>query len=64
MLHFDYTWDLGRGYIIPDQELNTKALGWEQGQFWQVEEQNGRLMLKQVDPLVQFTLIGKEQRDE
>ncbi len=60
MLHFDYHWDLGPGYIIPDAELNTERLGWKPGQYWQVEERHGKLMLKLVDPLVQFTLEGKE----
>lgn len=64
MLYVDYHWDLGPGYIIPDKELNTERLGWAHGQYWQMEERNGKLMLKKVDPLVQFTLEGGENINE
>lgn len=56
MLHLDYNWDLGPGYIIPDPELDTKKLGWKPGQFWQVIEADGKLRLYLVDPVVQFVL--------
>ena len=61
MLHLDYNWDLGPGYIVPDKELNTKKLGWKSGQYWQVVEVEGRLRLHQVDPVVQFLLEGTEK---
>ena len=60
MLHVDYNWDLGPGYIVPDAELDTKKLGWKPGQFWQMIEVNGKIRLHQVDPMVQFVLEGKE----
>ena len=56
MLHLDYNWDLGPGYIIPDDELDTKKLGWKPGQYWQVVEANGKMQLQLVDPIVQFVL--------
>jgi hypothetical protein len=58
MLHVDYNWDLGPGYIVPDKELDTKKLGWKPGQFWQVVEADGQMRLHQVDPMVQFVLEG------
>jgi len=58
MKHIDYVWDLGEGYIIPDEELNLEKLGWKPGQFWQVVVNNGKMSLVLVDPLVQFTLEG------
>jgi hypothetical protein len=57
MKHFGYDWDLGPGYIIPDEELNTDKLGWKPGQFWQVQQaEDGKLSLHLVDPIVQFVL--------
>ena len=58
MLHVDYNWDLGPGYIVPDKELDTEKLGWKPGQFWQVVEADGQMRLHQVDPMVQFVLEG------
>ena len=63
MLHFDYVWDLGPGYIVPDAELNLEKLGWKPGQFWQVVDRNGKMSLKLVDPIVQFTLEGGQQNE-
>lgn len=57
MLYVDYNWDLTSKTMIPDPELNTEALEWKTGDFWQVAELgNGRKMLVKVDPLVQFVL--------
>lgn len=62
MLYVDYNWDLTPNSIIPDKELNTDQLGWKPGDYWQVvETANGKKMLKKVDPLVQFTLGGKNE---
>ena len=61
MLHLDYTWDLGPGYIVPDKELDTKKLGWKPGQYWQMVEADGQLRLHQVDPMVQFVLEGSKK---
>ena len=62
MKYFDYVWDLGQGYIIPDDELNLESLGWKPGQFWQVVvNSNGKMCLRAVDPLVQFTLEGGQK---
>lgn len=58
MKHFEYVWDMGPGYIIPDEELNTEQLGWKPGQFWQLHEIDGKLVFTLVDPIVQFTLEG------
>jgi hypothetical protein len=45
---------------VPDKELNTEKLGWSPGQFWQMIEVDGKLRLRQVDPLVQFVLEGSK----
>ena len=62
MLYFDYNWNLGPGYIVPDDELNTDRLGWRAGDLWEMIEVNGKLRLHKVDPLVKFIVNGV--RDE
>jgi hypothetical protein len=62
MLYFDYNWNLGPGYIVPDDELNTDQLGWQAGDLWEMIEVNGKLRLHKVDPLVKFIVNGV--RDE
>ena len=49
MLHFDYNWDLGPGYIIPDTELNTDQLEWKAGDRWVMIEVQGKLRLHKVE---------------
>jgi hypothetical protein len=60
MLYVDYNWDLTPNTIIPDSELNTDQLNWKPGDLFQVQEHNGKKFLRRVDPLVQFTLNGKD----
>jgi hypothetical protein len=60
MLYFDYNWDLTPTTITPDPDLNTDQLNWKVGDFFQIQETNGKKYLRRVDPLVQFTLEGKE----
>jgi len=61
MKHYDYIWDLGPDYIIPDEEINLERLGWKPGQYWQVVVDSGKMSLRLVDPLVQFTLEGGQK---
>ena len=60
MLYVDYNWDLTPTTIMPDPELDTDKLDWKMGDFFQVQEHNGKKYLRRVDPLVQFTLKGQE----
>jgi hypothetical protein len=60
MLYLDYNWDLSPNSILLDSELDTDKLNWKPGDYFQVQEVNGRKMFKRVDPLVQFVLEGKE----
>ena len=62
MLYFDYNWNLGPGYIVPDDELNTDQLEWRAGDLWEMIEVNGKLRLHKIDPLVKFIVNGV--RDE
>lgn len=63
MLYFDYTWDLSPNTIRPDPELNTDQLNWKTGDYFQVQEYNGKKFLRRVDPMVQFVL-NKENEHE
>lgn len=49
MLYFDYHWDLGPGYIIPDAELDTDKLEWKEGDQWVMVEVRGKLRLHKVE---------------
>jgi len=62
MKHYDYDWDLDSNGIKLDPELNIDRLGWKHGDYFRVENRNGRAMLVKVDPLVKFLKDGK--RDE
>ena len=54
MLYFDYTFDLDPNYITLDEEINIDRLGWKAGDYFQVKNENGKVMLVKVDPLVAF----------
>jgi hypothetical protein len=60
MLYVDYHWDLSSTTIIPDPEIDTDQLQWQAGDYWQIVEYNGRLILQKVDPIVQFVLEGNQ----
>jgi len=59
MLYVDYTWDLDQNYIMPDKDLNILELGWKTGDYFRVEERNGRAVLIRVDPLIKFIKDGE-----
>jgi hypothetical protein len=64
MKHYEYDWDLYPDCIVLDKELNTERLGWKPGQFWKMENQDGNLVLQQVDPILQFIIEGKDNPNE
>jgi hypothetical protein len=60
MRHYDYEWDLYPNYLKLDDELNTNALGWQDGDIFKfVTTEQGVKMLKKVDRLVGFLEEGK-----
>ena len=59
MLYVDYTWDLDQNYIMPDRDLNISELGWKVGDYFRIEERNGRAVLIRVDPLIKFIKDGE-----
>lgn len=58
MLYFDYTWDLNPNSIILDSDLDLKKLQWKPGDYWQLQEHDGKIVFKKVDPLLQFLIKG------
>jgi hypothetical protein len=58
MQYIGYNWDLSSDMMIPDEEINTKVLGWKAGDYWQVQEHNGKKIFVKVDPIVKFMLEG------
>jgi hypothetical protein len=54
MLYIDYHWDLTPNTMIPDPELNTDKLDWNAGDYWIVQDYNGKKILRKVDKLERF----------
>ncbi len=59
MKYVDYDWDVKEDRIILDDGLDIDRLGWKAGDCFVVQNVNGRVMLKKIDPLVQFLKYGK-----
>jgi hypothetical protein len=59
MKYYDYEWDLEPHRILLDAELNIDALGWKGGDYFQVKNVEGRVLLVKVDPLVKFLIDGE-----
>jgi hypothetical protein len=59
MKYYDYEWDLEPHRILLDAELNIDALGWKGGDYFQVKNVDGRVMLVKIDPLVKFLKDGE-----
>ena len=64
MLYVDYDWDVSPNRIILDESINLDKLGWKNGDYFQVQNINGRATLVKVDPLVKFIKDGKNIRSE
>jgi hypothetical protein len=62
--YIDYDWEVSSERIILDNELDIDRLGWRAGDFFVVQNVNGRVVLKKVDPLVKFIKEGKNIRSE
>ena len=60
MLYVDYSWDLEPNRIVLDQELDIDKLGWNNGDYFQVTNVNGRAMLVKIDPLIKFLKDGEK----
>ena len=58
MKYYDYEWDVEPNRILLDEELNLDKLGWKGGDYFQVKNINGRVVLVKVDPLEQFLRDG------
>ena len=54
MLYIDYHWDLTPTTMKPDPELDTDKLNWTTGDYWIVEDYNGKKILRKVDKIEKF----------
>lgn len=54
MLYLDYNWDLYNDRIVLDSEINTKKLGWEDGDYFKIVTKNGTTQIVKVDPIEIF----------
>ena len=59
MKYYDYKWDLEPNRILLDEELDVDRLGWRGGDYFKLENINGRTMLRRIDPLEKFLLDGE-----
>jgi hypothetical protein len=58
--YYDYDWDIDPERIVLDRELNIDKLGWKAGDFFVVQNINGRAMLRKLDPLEKFIKEGEQ----
>ena len=64
MRHYDYDWDLEPWGIIFDPDLNIDKLGWVHGDYFKINNVDGRAMLVKVDKLEKFILDGATSSTE
>jgi hypothetical protein len=64
MLYLDYTWDLGPNHILLDNELDTKKLGWRDGDCFRFFIIDGCSKFEKLDPVVVFTMGHKVHNEE
>jgi hypothetical protein len=60
MLHFDFTWDLYPNGLTFDNELNVDKLGWKEGDYFKLieDEATGAKKLVKLDELQLFIMKG------
>jgi len=54
MLYVDYNWDLRQDKILIDPEIDIDRLGWKNGDCFEVKNNNGKVVLEKVEPIVKF----------
>jgi hypothetical protein len=60
-MHFiGYDFSLTREGIKLDEELNLDRLGWKGGDIFRLENINGRVMLRKIDPVEKFLIDGEQ----
>ena len=60
MKYVDYDWDVDSKRIVLDRELNIDKLGWKAGDYFVIQNVNGRAMLRKLDPLEKFIKEGEK----
>jgi hypothetical protein len=54
MKYVDYDWDIKKDRIVLDELINVDKLGWKHGDYFRLENVDGKVQLVKVDPLLKF----------
>ena len=61
MNYIGYDFYLTETGIGLDDELDLDRLGWKGGDYFRLENTNGRTLLRRVDPLEKFLIDGESK---
>ena len=61
MNYIGYDFYLTETGIGLDEELDLDKLGWAGGDYFKLENINGRAMLRRIDPLEKFLIDGESK---
>lgn len=61
MNYIGYDFYLTEQGIGLDEELDLDKLGWRGGDYFKLENVNGRVMLRRIDPIEKFLLDGESK---
>jgi len=61
MNYIGYDFSLTERGIGLDDELDIDKLGWHAGDYFRLENVNGRVMLRKIDPLEKFLIDGESK---
>ena len=61
MNYIGYDFYLTEQGIGLDEELNLDKLGWQGGDYFKLENVEGRAMIRRIDPLEKFLIDGESK---
>lgn len=61
MNYIGYDFSLTETGIGLDEELNLDKLGWHGGDYFRLENVNGRAVLRRIDPIEKFLIDGESK---
>ena len=59
MKYIGYDWDCSPNSILLDEEFDTDELGWQDGDYFQLTNIDGKKILKRIDPLYRNPLYQR-----
>lgn len=54
MQYYDYDLQLFRDKIIIDPDIDVDNLGWKHGDHFELRNENGKVILVKVEPVIKF----------